>query len=278
MEYTIEAASLENSKSMWKRWTYRELNVVGHEDEPWGVQIDFHNWTVTGVYDGKQFYKLGVKVGSKILLINGIPVKKDPRMYEELLVAGEACRIIIAELESKEVQSLDAETLYASEGEASPRVSVQDARVTISDRPDLSQRSSGGASPTSRPMYEQDPSQNQRPSFRTAPESPEYRPQPAPSMDMVDYQHSYNKGDLVEVWSQSNMMWLAAHVMDLEGIDKIIVQYVLNDTTFKKKVRATDTSTVRPTSGVKTFTPHESGNIHTSCPPQEVGVLGKAHD
>ena len=83
------------------------MNLADHEDEPWGVAIDWDRWTVTRVDYSKQFEKLGVKVGQEVLRVNGTSPRDDPETIKILLQKGPACKIILNRLPIDEIELID---------------------------------------------------------------------------------------------------------------------------------------------------------------------------
>jgi len=75
-----------------------DLCLVAHKDEPWGVQVNFDTWIITRVDRNKQFNKLGIRVGNKILRVDGVPVTFDRRKYQAMLMGGAACKLTISDI------------------------------------------------------------------------------------------------------------------------------------------------------------------------------------
>ena len=74
----------------------RDLCLVAHKDEPWGVEVNFDSWTITRVDRNKQFNKLGIQVGNKILRVDGVPVIFDRSKYKAMLTGGAECNLTIS--------------------------------------------------------------------------------------------------------------------------------------------------------------------------------------
>lgn len=73
----------------------RDLCLVAHKDEPWGVEVNFDSWTITRVDRNKQFNKLGIRVGNKILRVDGVRVTFRSRKHQAKLMGGAACKLTI---------------------------------------------------------------------------------------------------------------------------------------------------------------------------------------
>ena len=73
-----------------------EVRLRGDIHDSWGAKIDFETWKVLEVLEDEQFDKRGVKLGSKVLRINGKPVQDEPEKFKQMLLSGEACEISIA--------------------------------------------------------------------------------------------------------------------------------------------------------------------------------------
>jgi len=71
------------------------LKLANNEEMPWGVGINFSTWKITEVSPNKQFYNLGVEVGTYIKYVNDEYVWNDPIRFKELLMAGDACLMTI---------------------------------------------------------------------------------------------------------------------------------------------------------------------------------------
>jgi len=72
-----------------------DLCLVAHKDEPWGVQVNFDTWLITRVDRDKQFNKLGIRVGYKILRVDGVPVTFRRKKYQAMLMNGVACQLTV---------------------------------------------------------------------------------------------------------------------------------------------------------------------------------------